>query len=91
MVKTKALISRAVTALLICVFVFAYANCCFFFHGKAHLLFTVVQLTSDQIDSTLMNLQAGLDLAFQRAKAWSKYLKDIMVYIERRAQLGKVV
>ena len=35
-----------------------------------------------------MNFQAGLDLAFQRAKAWSKYLKDIMAYIERRAQLG---
>ena len=28
-VKTKALISFAVTAKLICVFVFAYADCCF--------------------------------------------------------------
>ena len=28
--KTKALISFAVTAKLICAFVFAYANCCFF-------------------------------------------------------------
>ena len=29
--KTKTLISCAVTAQLICVFVFAYADCCFFF------------------------------------------------------------
>ncbi|XP_053393700.1 rho GTPase-activating protein 29-like [Mercenaria mercenaria] len=47
----------------------------------------VVRLTAEQIDCTLMNLQAGLELAFQRAKAWSKYLKDVMSYIERRAQL----
>ena len=36
MAKTKALISRAVTAQLICVFVFAYANC-WFSHAKAQL------------------------------------------------------
>ena len=38
MAKTKALISCAVTAQLICVFVFAYANC-WFSHAKAHLSF----------------------------------------------------
>ena len=36
MAKTKVLISCAVTAQLICVFVFAYANH-WFSHGKAHL------------------------------------------------------
>ena len=35
-VKTKALISFAVTAKLICVFVFAYADC-WFSHGVAHM------------------------------------------------------
>ena len=35
--KTKALISFAVTAKLICVFVFAYADC-WFFHVAAQLL-----------------------------------------------------
>ena len=35
--KTKALISFAVTAKLICVFVFAYADC-WFSHGAAHLM-----------------------------------------------------
>ena len=33
--KTKVLISFAVTAKLICVFVFAYADC-WFSHGAAH-------------------------------------------------------
>ena len=36
MAKTKALISCAVTAQLICVFVFAYANC-WFSHAKAQI------------------------------------------------------
>ena len=36
--KTKALISFAVTAKLICVFVFAYADC-WFSHEAAHFLF----------------------------------------------------
>ena len=35
--KTKALISFAVTAKLICVFVFAYADC-WFSHEEAHLI-----------------------------------------------------
>ena len=35
--KTKALISFAVTAKLICVFVFAYADC-WFSHGAAHIV-----------------------------------------------------
>ena len=35
--KTKALISFAVTAKLICAFVFAYADC-WFSHGAAHIV-----------------------------------------------------
>ena len=35
-VKTKALISFAVTAKLVCAFVFAYANC-WFSHAQAHM------------------------------------------------------
>ena len=34
--KTKALISFAITAKLICTFVFAYADC-WFSHAEAHL------------------------------------------------------
>ena len=39
-VKTKVLISFAVTAKLICVFVFAYAKC-WFSHDVAHLMIPV--------------------------------------------------
>ena len=38
--KTKTLISCAVTAQLICVFVFAYADC-WFSHAGAHIFFSV--------------------------------------------------
>ena len=41
--KTKALISFAVTAKLICVFVFAYADC-WFSHGVAHILSNICHL-----------------------------------------------
>ena len=39
--KTKALISFAVTAKLICVFVFAYAKC-WFSHDAVHMSYKVV-------------------------------------------------
>ena len=39
--KTKALISFAVTAKLICVFVFAYADC-WFSHEEAQIMFNVL-------------------------------------------------
>ncbi|XP_046545544.1 rho GTPase-activating protein 45-like isoform X2 [Haliotis rubra] len=45
------------------------------------------QLSAREIDSSLVRLEAGLDLALQRAKAWSKYARDIMTYIEKKAQL----
>ena len=44
--KTKALISFAVTAKLICAFVFAYANC-WFSHEAAHLLTCVLVIPSN--------------------------------------------
>ena len=41
--KTKALISFAVTAKLICVFVFAYADC-WFSHEAAHLMLNLARI-----------------------------------------------
>ena len=44
--KTKALISFAITAKLICAFVFAYVDC-WFSHGEAHcMLFIFLQYTA---------------------------------------------
>ena len=46
------------------------------------------QICGSDIDAALVRLEAGLDLALQRAKAWSKYARDIMNYIEKKTQLG---
>ena len=52
--KTKALISFAVTAKLICAFVFAYADC-WFSHGVAHMLYeTIIHSCYITITFTLM-------------------------------------
>lgn len=45
------------------------------------------QLNSEEIDAWLMNLEAGVDLALERAKAWSKYAKDVILYVEKRVHL----
>ncbi|XP_052066324.1 rho GTPase-activating protein 29-like isoform X2 [Mytilus californianus] len=47
----------------------------------------VKQLSTYEIDRVLSQLEAGVDVALQRAKAWSKYMKDITSYIERKAHL----
>ncbi|XP_076440442.1 uncharacterized protein LOC143279954 isoform X2 [Babylonia areolata] len=44
-------------------------------------------LTPEELDAVLVGLEAGLDLALQRAKAWSRYTRDIMSYIEKKSQL----
>lgn len=46
-------------------------------------------MNPEEIDSIMLRLQAGVDLAMQRAKAWSKYMKEITTYIEKKTQLGK--
>lgn len=52
--------------------------------------FPVKQLSTEEIDRVLSQLEAGVDVALQRAKAWSKYMKDITSYIERKAHLGNI-
>lgn len=47
-------------------------------------------MNPEEIDSVLLRLQAGVDLAMQRAKAWSKYMKEVTTYIEKKTQLGKL-
>ncbi|XP_064626065.1 rho GTPase-activating protein 45-like isoform X2 [Lineus longissimus] len=43
--------------------------------------------TSEDVDHTLMKLEDGVEVALDRAKAWSKYVKDIITYVEKRAML----
>lgn len=44
-------------------------------------------LSPQQIDELVMRLEHGVSLALQRAKIWSKYAKDVLMYIEKRASL----
>nr|XP_027211306.1 rho GTPase-activating protein 29-like [Penaeus vannamei] len=44
-------------------------------------------LTQQQIDEYLYRHEQGVDHALHRAKVWSKYAKDVISYIEKRAQL----
>lgn len=45
------------------------------------------QLNADQMDSVLLQLEQGVEVALHRAKLWSKYAKDIMTYVEKRSNL----
>ena len=72
--KTKALISFAVTAKLICVFVFAYADC-WFSHGAAHIFGHIFSLLSEPIIKIFAEL-LGL-LKFKRMTgSYSKGVSD---------------
>lgn len=44
-------------------------------------------LANEQIDRVLERLDNGVELAFARAKAWSKYCKEILNYVHRRINL----
>ena len=46
-------------------------------------------LSGEEIDRKIAVVKGGVDLALQKAKLWAKYAKEITVYVERRASLGK--
>ena len=41
-------------------------------------------LSVDQVDAVLMRHDRGVDMALERAKIWSKYAKDVIIYVEKR-------
>ncbi|KAJ9578077.1 hypothetical protein L9F63_025061, partial [Diploptera punctata] len=44
-------------------------------------------LSPEQIDGILLLMEQGIDFALQHAKLWSKYVKDLMMFVEKRAHL----
>lgn len=44
-------------------------------------------LSPQQLDGMLLLLEQGVDFALQHAKLWSKYAKDVMMYVEKRAHV----
>ena len=49
----------------------------------------VSTLSPEELDNILIKCDSGMEVALKRAKAWSKYAKDIISYVEKRAALGK--
>ena len=47
----------------------------------------IESLSPTEIDDRFLALPEGIDLALHRAKVWSKYAKDLIAYIEKRAQI----
>lgn len=47
-------------------------------------------LSADQVDEVLLRLESGVDIAFGRAKVWSKYAKEIITFVQKRIELGIV-
>ncbi|UYV68880.1 hypothetical protein LAZ67_6001432 [Cordylochernes scorpioides] len=47
-----------------------------------------VMLTPEEVDGRLGAMKEGLELALHRTKAWAKYAKDVLAYVERRLHLG---
>lgn len=41
------------------------------------------------MDSTLLKNDSGVESALLYAKAWSKYLKDLLAWMEKRLAMGK--
>ena len=78
--KTKAMITFTVTAKLICVFVFAYADC-WFSHGAAHLL-CVTYLNESSISGELGSffflLRACLCLSSFRCLPYSMMFSQVV-------------
>ena len=46
-------------------------------------------LSTEEMDERLHKSDGGMDIAFERAKAWGKYAKDIITCVEKRAHLGE--
>ena len=76
MAKTKALISCAVTAHLICTLVFAYA-CCWFFNAEAHISMATEAFEAARkwfetviLASSLLLLNENLDYGKQKLKCF---------------------
>lgn len=46
-------------------------------------------LNAEEIDSALLRNDNGIKSALSYAKAWSKYAKDVVVWVEKKINLGE--
>ena len=67
-------------------------NCFFFFFlNTTDSILVTEDILPEELDGILVSMETGLGLALQRAKVWSKYIADIITYVEKKAQLGKIL
>ena len=55
-------------------------------------IFVFIELDED-IDGVLQRLEShnGVDRALLQAKLWSKYVKEVITYVEKKNALGTIV
>ncbi|GAB1605540.1 rho GTPase-activating protein 45-like isoform X1 [Argonauta hians] len=56
-------------------------------HSAIEEIKNINAMGPDEVNTVLRQLDTGMEIALQRAKIWSKYLKDIIYYIDKKAQL----
>ena len=78
--KTKVMISFAVTAKLICAFVFAYADC-WFSHEAAHLFTTLVNLQYIYLQRKIYFFSVGLLVEHKDSSSQSTIRTSIFMLI----------
>lgn len=62
------------------------SGCVFLDHALSPELSTV-----EQVDLLLLKNDSGVESALLYAKAWSKYTKDVLAWVEKRLSLGQSI
>jgi len=42
-----------------------------------------------QLDEVLYNLENGVEIALHRAQLWSKFTKDLVIFVDKRTSICK--
>lgn len=45
----------------------------------------------EEVDLTLLKNDSGVESALLYAKAWSKYIKDLLAWMEKRVAMGETL
>ena len=48
-------------------------------------------MTAQDLDAIMQKLDSGVEIALQRAKAWAKYAKEILNYVEKKIAFGQSI
>lgn len=56
-----------------------------------HLGPEVALSREEEVDLTLLKNDSGVESALLYAKAWSKYIKDLLAWMEKRLALGEAL